>query len=101
MNIYIFIYIYVHISEQEMKEEHLYNVGDIVAVKADRDITPDQRFWLGEVMNITRTHSTPDINEADPEPEPNAPRWYKLWWREAKKEYGKYRKAWHRMDNRK
>ena len=84
-----------------MKEEHLYNVSDVVAVKADRDITPEQRFWLGEVMNITRTNSTPDINEPDPVPERNAPRWYKLWWREAKKEYGKYRQAYHRMDNRK
>lgn len=83
-----------------MKEEHLYNVSDVVAVKADQDMTPGQRFWLGEVMNITRTNSTPDINEPDPVPERNAPRWYKLWWREAKEEYGKYRKAYHTMDGR-
>ena len=60
--------------------------------------TPDQRFWIAKVMNVAYQASCPDINEEDPNPENDdygSNRWLKVWWCEAKKEYGKYPHGYH------
>ena len=86
---------------QEKEEQSLYNVGDTILVKADRSLTPFQRFWVCQIMNITRSHTFPDINDADPQPIVGAPRWFKVWWFESKKEFGVYKKSFHAVDGAK
>jgi hypothetical protein len=78
-----------------MDDECLYNIGDTLLVKADRAITPDMRFWVCQLMNITCCKGFPNINADDPVSVPGAPRWFKVWWYESTKEYGTYNRRFH------
>ena len=44
------------------------NIGDHVLMESDQRETPNQRFWIGQVMNITLAQNMPDINLEDPDP---------------------------------
>ena len=77
------------------------NVGDWVIMKSDKDITPDQRFWVGQVCNITRAECMPNINLPDPIEIPGADRFFKIWWSSAEKEYGKYTRDYYTVQGKK
>ena len=85
--------------DEERKSTNLCNIGDFVTMKSDLTITPAQRFWVGQVMNICHSSVIPDINVSDPMDTPNTTRWVKIWWHEAKVEYGKYKKAFHSLQS--
>jgi len=78
--------------------ERFYNVNDHVLIKADKNETPNQRFWVGRVMNVTYCNNYPDINSPDPNPDENGTEYYKIWWFSAKEEFGVY-KVQHHFDD--
>lgn len=82
--------------EDELDEKDIYNVGDFVIVQADMAITPTQRFWVAQIMNVTCAPIKPNINsDVDPPHVEGAQRWLKVWWSESDKEYGKYQRGYH------
>ena len=80
------------LHEEEADDINVYNIGDYVLIQSDKTLTPNQRFWVGQVMNTTRRHTIPDINADDPPPEDDAIRWFKVWWCSSNKEFGVYTK---------
>ena len=83
------------LQEEEHDEKDIYNVSDYVLVKADVSITPTQRFWVGQIMNVTCSARKPNIDLGDPVSRDNQPRWLKIWWSESDREYGKYSRGYH------
>ena len=39
--------------EEEVEDQNLFNVSDFVLIKADPTMTPNQRFWVGQVLART------------------------------------------------
>ena len=71
-------------------------MGDHVIFRSD-DSTPNQRFWVALVMNATTCNVEPHVDDPDPDPVDGAPRWLKVWWLESDREYGRYKKQYHRV----
>jgi hypothetical protein len=83
------------LMEEEMDDSTLYNVSDFVVIKSNKDITPLQRFWIGQIVGVTTCDEMPDIDAMDPDPDIDSKtRWLKIWWYESAKEYGKYTAGW-------
>ena len=55
------------------------NVGDWLIAKADMTVTPGQRFWVCEVIGVSRRHIMPENGHVVPEDEPNGKRWLRVW----------------------
>jgi len=83
------------IMEEEEEASNIYNISDYVLILADQTITPDQRFWVAQVMNTVCCPHMPDIDIEDPPSQDHAQRWLKVWWSESESEYGRYRRGYH------
>ena len=78
--------------EVVVEKDH-YCIGDWILSQTDAD--SDQRFWVAQIMNITRAYNLPDVDYEDPVSIPSAPLWLKVWWSVAEKEFGVYKREYH------
>jgi len=75
-----------------------YREGTFWAIRSDLTVTPNQRFWVGEIVKIALSPAQPDINAPDPDDIPGSPYWLKIWWCDVPQEFGDYYRMYHDVD---